>query len=378
VAEPRVEHAVRGDDDPTLLLARIAHKACELIDHADGASVLMLEGDQLRTMATSNIAENPPGRVIPIETDFAQQALAQRSPICLDDIVNDERISPEYRGDGRTRSVIVTPLFNGDQPIGLLAVISRRPAAFDGEDICSLVRVAEFVGVAVAASINTATAAREVREALRTPMILPDSRGRPAARQGDRQRVSEFLDDVIRPGSVAAQRTRQRVRDVLLGDELASFVQPVISLAHHPADRITVELTEHLAIENYSQARMVVDDLRSLGARIAIDDVGAGYSSFRHVVELEPDCIKLDRSFIAGFETKPMWAQVARAVVQVANNTGANLVAEGIETENQLLMARQLGVTLGQGYLIARPCPPAEMPTTFKHLEWLKTRPWAA
>jgi EAL domain-containing protein (putative c-di-GMP-specific phosphodiesterase class I) len=135
-----------------------------------------------------------------------------------------------------------------------------------------------------------------------------------------------------------------------------------------PGERLTIELTEHLAIDDYPRARRVVDELRATGVRLAIDDVGTGYSSLRHIVELEPERIKLDRTFIAGVETNRIWAQMAEALVQVAGGTGARLVAEGIETERQLEIARDLGIRYGQGYFIARPSAPETMPWAFEHL----------
>ena len=445
MSERAVQQVLYDDIDPTSLLQRIAEQACQLIDAVDGSSVLMLSEGMLRTAATSSSVRGPAARVLPADSGFVHQVFAQRAPFCSEDILADERIPAAHRGDGRTRSVIVAPLFHREAPIGLLTVISRRTAAFDGEDVCSVLRVCDFAGVAVAASLETAAVARKVVESLRTPMVLPDSRGVRAPRHGDAARVSEFLADVTRPGSVAALQTRQRVRRAMVAGELSCAVQPIVRLADrrlvgaealarflglprrspdvwfaeahnaglgieletlavdrglkaldampelpslainvtpemllagdlpglfaaYPGDRIIVELTEHLAIEDYARARSAINDLRSLGVRLAIDDVGAGYSSFRHVIELEPECIKLDRSFIAGFETRPMWADMAEALVKVAHSMGATLVAEGIETDTQFNLARELGVDLGQGYLIARPCAPADMPMTFEHL----------
>jgi EAL domain-containing protein (putative c-di-GMP-specific phosphodiesterase class I) len=445
MSTPAVQEMLYGDLDPTSLLERIAQEASELIDTADGASVLMLSEGTLRTAATSDIGSDQVGREVPADEPFIREVFARRTPFCCEDLLCDERIPNEYRGDGRTRSVIVAPLFAVDAPIGLLTVISRQPSAFDGEDICSVLRVCSFAGVAVAASIAMAEAARAVIEAMDGPMLMPDARGQMAHRYGDAGRVSEFLADVTRPGSVAALRTRQRVRAALVDEQLSCVVQPVVELATgqlagaealarfsglprrgpdvwfaeaqavglgieletravmcalktleampglptmginvtpemllsgdllallngQPTDRITIELTEHLAIDNYARARRMVDDLRSLGVKLAIDDVGAGYSSFRHVIELEPENIKLDRAFIAGIQTNRMWAEMAEALVQVGRGSGAWMVAEGIETESQLQIARDLGIALGQGYLIARPCDPAAMPWSFDHL----------
>jgi EAL domain-containing protein (putative c-di-GMP-specific phosphodiesterase class I) len=440
-----VQEMLYGDLDPTSLLERIALEATELIDTADGSSVLMLSEGTLRTVATSDTSSDQIGREMPADELFVEEVFARRVPFCCEDILCDERIPVAYRGNGRTRSVIVAPLFAGDEPIGLLTVISRQPSAFDGEDVCSVLRVCSFAGVAVAASIETADAARAVVEAMDQPMLMPDGRGQVARRHGDAERVSEFLADVTRPGSVAALRTRQRLRAALVEGQLSCVVQPVVELADgrlagaealarfpglprrgpdvwfaeahaaglgieletlavrraldtleampglptiginvtpamllsgdlmvllqgYPGERITIELTEHLAIGSYDRARRMVDDLRTLGVKLAIDDVGAGYSSFRHVAELEPERIKLDRAFIAGVESNRTWAQMAEALVRVASGTGASLVAEGIETQRQLDSARELGIGLGQGYLIARPCEPAAMPWSFDHL----------
>lgn len=150
-------------------------------------------------------------------------------------------------------------------------------------------------------------------------------------------------------------------------DMLVSGLLPEL-LDGFPAERVLLELTEHVAIGDYRPVRNAVDELRRLGIGLAIDDVGAGYSCFRHIVELEPECIKLDRTFIEGVETKRAWAAMARALIEMAADTGTRVIAEGIETEAHLSLARELGAGYGQGYLIARPSEPAVMPRTFGHL----------
>lgn len=150
-------------------------------------------------------------------------------------------------------------------------------------------------------------------------------------------------------------------------DMLVSGVLPEL-LDGYPGERVFLELTEHVAIRDYAPVRSAVDELRRLGVALAIDDVGAGYSCFRHVVELEPECIKLDRTFIEGVETKRAWAAMAKALIDMAAGIGATVVAEGIETQAHLKLARELGVESGQGYLIAHPCEPHKMPLTFDAL----------
>jgi EAL domain-containing protein (putative c-di-GMP-specific phosphodiesterase class I) len=151
-------------------------------------------------------------------------------------------------------------------------------------------------------------------------------------------------------------------QDMLVSGALSSL------LDGYPGARVLLELTEHVAIGDYGPVRRTVDELRRRGVGLAIDDVGAGYSCFRHIVELEPECIKLDRTFIEGVETKRAWAAMAKALIEMADATGTQVIAEGIETEAHLALARELGAGYGQGYLIARPSEPEAMPMTFEGL----------
>jgi EAL domain-containing protein (putative c-di-GMP-specific phosphodiesterase class I) len=139
-------------------------------------------------------------------------------------------------------------------------------------------------------------------------------------------------------------------------------------LTGQPARRIFVELTEHVMFGDYARAREAIAELRAAGVRVAIDDVGAGYSSFRHVLEVAPDAIKLDRCFTAGIEHDRARRAMAAGFVHFAGEMGIDLIAEGIETERELESVRNLGVTLGQGYLIARPGPAVDVPLRFDHI----------
>jgi EAL domain-containing protein (putative c-di-GMP-specific phosphodiesterase class I) len=122
-----------------------------------------------------------------------------------------------------------------------------------------------------------------------------------------------------------------------------------------PAHRVIVELTEHNAIDDYPG---LVDSLRSLrqkGTRISIDDTGSGYSSLAHILKLAPDLIKLDRDLVSGIDVDPVRRALAAALVSFAAETGAQIVAEGVETEDELVVLRQLGLRYAQGYYLGRP-----------------------
>ncbi|NUU31938.1 EAL domain-containing protein [Arthrobacter sp. C9C5] len=119
--------------------------------------------------------------------------------------------------------------------------------------------------------------------------------------------------------------------------------------------RIVVELTERTAVADYVRLAAALAPLRSAGLRIAIDDVGAGFSSMRHILKLNPELIKLDRAIIAGIDNDPKQSALCTAMLGFSSQIGADLIAEGIETPAELTALTDLGVKTGQGYLLGRP-----------------------
>jgi EAL domain-containing protein (putative c-di-GMP-specific phosphodiesterase class I) len=122
-----------------------------------------------------------------------------------------------------------------------------------------------------------------------------------------------------------------------------------------PYHRLVLEITEHVPIDDYEELLSALRPLRERGVRIAIDDAGAGYSSFRHILLIKPDVIKLDISITRGIDQDPARRALASALISFAAEIDASLVAEGVETIAELDTLRGLGVSLGQGYLFARP-----------------------
>ncbi len=124
-----------------------------------------------------------------------------------------------------------------------------------------------------------------------------------------------------------------------------------------PIDRIVLEVTEHSIIDTYSQVASAIEPLRSLGLRLAIDDVGAGYSSFRHILNLEPNLIKIDMSITRNIHSDSSRRALASALVKFSMETGSVLVAEGVESAEELAVLRNLGIDYVQGYYLAHPMP---------------------
>ncbi|MEX1162659.1 MAG: EAL domain-containing protein [Nitriliruptor sp.] len=128
-------------------------------------------------------------------------------------------------------------------------------------------------------------------------------------------------------------------------------------VASHPRRCVTVEVTEHAVVDDYGHLARVLDQLRRSGVRLAVDDVGAGISSLRHIVRLAPDIIKLDISLTQHVNDDPIRRVLADCLIQFAHRTGSTLVAEGIEDEADLATWRELGASAVQGYLMGRPGP---------------------
>lgn len=124
-----------------------------------------------------------------------------------------------------------------------------------------------------------------------------------------------------------------------------------------PLNRLVIEVTEHAAIDDYVQLVATLAPLRAQGLRLAIDDAGAGYASFRHILKLRPDMIKLDISITRDIDSDPTRQALAAALIRFAQETGSVIVAEGVETDAELAALRRLGVDKVQGYLIGRPMP---------------------
>jgi EAL domain-containing protein (putative c-di-GMP-specific phosphodiesterase class I) len=136
-----------------------------------------------------------------------------------------------------------------------------------------------------------------------------------------------------------------------------SILSPKFSwlFAELPVERLVLEVTEHAIIENYAEMERALLPLRERGLRLAVDDAGAGHSSFRHVLDLRPDLIKLDMSLTRDIHCDPARRALAEALTLFGRAMGSQIVAEGVETELELEALRKIGVTKVQGYLTGRP-----------------------
>lgn len=138
--------------------------------------------------------------------------------------------------------------------------------------------------------------------------------------------------------------------DVIFGPELPLLLLDV------DLRRVVLEITEHAPVEDYELLVTALAPYRAAGLRLAIDDAGAGFASFRHILRLDPDFIKIDLSLVRDIDHDPVRQALARSLVAFADSVGATLIAEGVETQAELDTLVDLGVRLMQGYLLCRPC----------------------
>jgi EAL domain-containing protein (putative c-di-GMP-specific phosphodiesterase class I) len=163
------------------------------------------------------------------------------------------------------------------------------------------------------------------------------------------ERAAGFLDQVS--GYVALNISPQTALTPELGTLLARL----------PVERVLLELSEHAPVEDYDALGSALADARSRGMRLAIDDVGAGFSSLRHIVLTSPEVIKLDRTLVLGVSTDRVLRTLVRSLVEFGHGCGASVVAEGIETHADAQTLVQLKVDHGQGWHFGRPGGPEHL-----------------
>jgi diguanylate cyclase (GGDEF)-like protein len=167
------------------------------------------------------------------------------------------------------------------------------------------------------------------------------------------ERTSELE---VATATAALQESRLWPGGLWLNLSASVIVSPaVVSLfAGQDLSRIVVEVSEREQVSDYAGVVHALAPWRDQGLRLAVDDAGAGFSSLRHVLELTPEVIKLDISLVQGLATDPARRALVTALVAFADEAGAVVVAEGIETEAELHALKTTGVVFGQGFLLGR------------------------
>lgn len=150
-------------------------------------------------------------------------------------------------------------------------------------------------------------------------------------------------------------------------DEFAEgwLVRPDDPITLHDQD-VYLEVTESVPLSHYQFCHSVLAEIRSRGVKIAVDDLGAGFSNLKYIADLQPDVVKLDRELVAGLTRNSPLHRLVTSLVNLCHEMGARVVAEGIETGVELRAVIDTGAHFGQGYHLARPArvpPRIDWPT---------------
>jgi diguanylate cyclase (GGDEF)-like protein len=142
---------------------------------------------------------------------------------------------------------------------------------------------------------------------------------------------------------------------------LAPDVATALTAAGLPPERLMLELTESVMLDDDDRLHSDLSTLRGMGCVISLDDFGKGYSSLAYLARLPVDILKMDREFVADIETDERAAALVASIVELGRTLGMDVVAEGVETEAQLVALAGMGCRFLQGWLLGRPVPPAQL-----------------
>jgi diguanylate cyclase (GGDEF)-like protein/PAS domain S-box-containing protein len=321
----------------------------------------------------------------PREHSYCDQMVAGRLPNVVPDSSADRRVSDlPSTTDGRIGAYIGVPLRLSDGTLyGTFCCLSHRTRPdLDSRDV----RFMEMLADLLVEDLDEQHKRQQQREALaeiidaeRVTIALQPVVDLRTGRCVGVEALSRFHAGAGSPDTVfaaareaglaremqlmVARRALALVPEIGAGQRLGVNLSPDIALefadrpelAAVPMDRLVLELTEHEAVESYADLRDRLQPLRDRGLRLAVDDAGAGYASLQHIVELRPDVIKIDRSLIHGLASDVTRRTVVTSFVLVGRELGAQVVAEGVESGEDLAAAADLGVDAVQGYLVGRP-----------------------
>jgi len=145
--------------------------------------------------------------------------------------------------------------------------------------------------------------------------------------------------------------------------DVAEVVAEALATSGLSPDFLQLEITESIAMHDIGQMIVSLRRCQELGVKIHLDDFGTGYSSLSYLLKFPVDVIKIDRTFMAGVPDSPHSVAIVRATLALAKSLGLQVIAEGVETPEQLRFLRDAGCEAAQGYLLGRPVPVDEIET---------------
>ncbi|QCY10412.1 bifunctional diguanylate cyclase/phosphodiesterase [Pseudomonas sp. MPC6] len=167
----------------------------------------------------------------------------------------------------------------------------------------------------------------------------------------------------VRVPKVSVNISARQFSDGQLGTRIAAILEET----GLPPACLELELTESILMREVSEAMQILAGLKNLGLSIAVDDFGTGYSSLNYLKQFPIDVLKIDRTFVDGLPSGEQDAQIARAIIAMAHSLNLAVIAEGVETHEQLEFLREHGCDEVQGYLFGRPMPAGQFEAQLSH-----------
>ncbi|WP_110951652.1 EAL domain-containing protein [Pseudomonas bohemica] len=177
------------------------------------------------------------------------------------------------------------------------------------------------------------------------------------------RQLREWHKARVRVPKVSVNISARQFSDGQLGMRIANILQET----GLPPACLELELTESILMREVSEAMQILDGLKRLGLSIAVDDFGTGYSSLNYLKQFPIDVLKIDRTFVDGLPSGEQDAQIARAIIAMAHSLNLAVIAEGVETYDQLEFLREHGCDEVQGYLFGRPMTPSRFEAQFSN-----------
>src|SRR4028119_2108889 len=146
------------------------------------------------------------------------------------------------------------------------------------------------------------------------------------------------------------------------GGDLAESVEGVLKETGLAGSCLTLDVTETVYVRALAGNTVTLERLRGLAAKISLDDFGVGYSSLAYLKRLPADSLKIDRSFVKGLGEDVEDTAIVHMIIELAHTLGLEVIAEGVETEEQARLLRDMGCDMAQGYHFAKPLPPEGIP----------------
>ncbi len=157
------------------------------------------------------------------------------------------------------------------------------------------------------------------------------------------------IEDLFMTVNLSARQFRQK--------DLVDEVEKALAETGLDPRMLKLEITESVVMDNAQSARIMLEQLKGLNASLSVDDFGTGYSSLSYLHQFPLDTLKIDRSFISRMTPESDHVEIVRSVAQLAHNLAMDIVAEGVETEEQVEIVTALGCEYAQGYYFAKPMP---------------------